>query len=187
MTGLEMLYTRAKVAERNGNRDLANQLSNIAAEIEQDFHKAKSGFAWRNLSEYMNDLLDGKYRDYGEPGIYRRSDGMETFQEWLDKWYIPRPVDADGEPIRFDKLYDNNCGAIYCIHVSKTNDGYSYAVENCEQHYFPASVLHEQVPDSIEKLRSEMLNLIYASAEEAGSLVDGWLARAEKLFGGDAE
>lgn len=194
MTGLEKLYTRAKIAENNGNQNLANQLSSIADEINRDFLKVHNGVAWRNLAEFMNDILDGKYNDIADPGIYRRCNDTDSFQEWLDKWYIPRPLDADGEPIRFGDLFEYEiCGKTKKLPVT----GFRIYSDGREQLYIETGPGCAYIPrvedakrastDSIEKLRGEMLNLTYASAEEAESLVDEWLARAEKLFGGDVE
>lgn len=206
MSGLDKLIAIAEEIRTNGYGPspcrvlLASRIEGVASEIEQDIFRAtvgevnaKIGCAWRNLAEYMNGLLDGKYEECDGPGIYRRCE-RETFQEWLDKWYIPKPLDADGEPIRFGDLFEYKGegkpeklpvtgfefyedGSIYLYFKTAPNCAWTPRVEDARR----------ANTDSIEKLRGEMINLTYASAEEAESLVDEWLARAERLFGGDAE
>lgn len=198
MTGLEKLYTRAKIAENNGNQNLANQLSSIADEINRDFLKVHNGVAWRNLAEYMNGLLDGKYGDCDTQGIYRRCDGMETFQEWLDRWYIPRPVDADGELFDFNKIYDNGCGAIDRIYISERSIGdgktaVRYNIVSHDEIRYEPNDLRAEEQDSIEKLREDLCCHIHGCGdyEDCDACKDcevtEFLARAEKLFGGDSE
>lgn len=209
MTGLDKLLEIAEEVRTNGYGPLlhrvllAQRIEEVASEIEQDIFRAKVGevdakigCAWRNLAKYMNDLLDGKYRDYGEPGIYRRSEGMDSFQEWLDKWYIPKPIGGDGNPISFDKLYDCGCGAIENINVFRCNGEYRYVVTSHDNiSFFDMEDLHEQVPDSIEKLREDLCSRVhgcsiddfYESRDCKECEVTEFLARAEKLFGGDAQ
>lgn len=127
--------------------------------------------------------------------LYKPADeNIQSITEWLDKWYIPKPLDADGEPIRFGDLFEYKGegkpeklpvtgfefyedGSIYLYFKTAPNCAWTPRVEDARR----------ANTDSIEKLRGEMINLTYASAEEAESLVDEWLARAERLFGGDAE
>lgn len=207
MSGLDKLIAIAEEIRTNGYGPspcrvlLASRIEGVASEIEQDIFRAtvgevnaKIGCAWRNLAEYMNGLLDGKYEECDGPGIYRRCE-RETFQEWLDKWYIPKPLDADREPISFDKLYDKGCGAIDFIHIYSNSGKYGYSVESHDGYVFSPEQLKGQEPDSIEKLRKDICCAVggcvigfYRDCDACKDCdVTEYLARAEKLFGGDAE
>lgn len=192
MSGLDKLFSVAHKQRHGEGVSESDDLYEIAHEIYKESH----GCAWGRLSRSMNDLLDGKYRDYGKPGIYRRSDGEESFQEWLDKWYIPKPIGGDGNPISFDNLYDCGCGAIENINVFRCNGEYRYVVTSHDNiSFFDMEDLHEQVPDSIEKLRKDICCAIggcvigfYRDCDACKDCdVTEFVARAEKLFGGDAE
>lgn len=200
MSGLDLLYTRAEIAERNGNRDLAEQLGYIANKINHDFIEVRHGVAWDKLSQYMNDVLDGIHGTIADPGIYRRCNDTDSFQEWLDRWYIPRPVDADGELFDFNKIYDNGCGAIDRIYISERSIGGGktsviYNIVSHDEIRYAPNDLRAEEPDSIEKLRRDICNAWNGSicsqngyeCTDKDCEVNEWLARAEKLFGGDVE
>lgn len=160
-------------------------INEIADEIEDELNELRCKVEhvdWRLVaSEILNKPAD---------------ENIQSITEWLDKWYIPKPIGGDGNPISFDKLYDCGCGAIENINVFRCNGKYEYVVTSHDNiSFFDVKDLHEQVPDSIEKLREDLCCHIHGCAIGAYEDCDAckdcevteWLARAEKLFGGDAE
>lgn len=153
------------------------KLEHIADEIERDLKCKYLGSAWCKLGSFINDILDGRF-SHESSDILRRYEGG-TFTEWLNRWYLPRPV-IDGEPVQFGERLVNNIGqetVATSMFFYSDSDKSSICVNGRYVNEW------ERIePDSIEKLRSEMLNLIYASAEEVETIVNDWLSRAEKLF-----
>lgn len=192
MSGLDKLIA---IADKQRHGEGVSEYDDLY-EIADEIFKESLGCAWRKLAKYMNDTLDGKYKDCNDPGIYRRCDGTEPFQKWLDRWYIPRPLDADGEPIRFGDLFEYrgkgkleklpvtgfrfySDGSIYLYFETSPNCAYTPIAEKARR----AST------DSIEKLREDMKSKFdgFYTESEYESAVDEWLARAEKLFKEDSE
>lgn len=165
-------------------------INDIADEIENEINELRCKVEhvdWRLVaSEILNKPAD---------------ENIQSITEWLEKWYIPRPVDADGELFDFNKIYDNGCGAIGRIYLSEfpIEDGKTLVIYNIVSHdevrYAP-NTLRAEEPDSIEKLRKDICCAVggcvigfYRDFEAACKDCDvtEFVARAEKLFKEDAE
>lgn len=161
----------------------------IADEIEDELNELRCKVEhvdWRLIaSEILNKPADGN---------------IQSIIEWLDKWYIPRPVDVDGELFDFNKVYDNGCGAIGRIKITEypIGDGkraVSYDIVSHDEIRYAPNTLKAEEQDSIEKLRRDICNAWNGSicslndyeCDDEDCEVNEWLARVEKLFGGDGE
>ena len=177
MSGLERLRKLA------GNYSYAintyNVLTDIADEIERDFKVATKGFNYY-------DTLFNKAKLLGKPF---REDEPIDIDNWLDRWYLPRPV-IDGEPVQFgDEFEATKDGKLTSLPVSgfyifndRPNQLFIETSKNCA--YTPYVENAKRVkPDSIENLRDEIYDVVsdvYAIGTH--EIVDEWLKRAEKLF-----
>lgn len=187
MSGLERLrkFIEANPALLSYER---NEIRSIADEIERDMKKS---IAWKRLGEYVNGIIDGKYT-YEDSSIYRRYSG-EPFGEWLDRWYLPRPV-IDGEPVQFGDMFEVMIGdnlksrpvSGFYIFNDRPNQLFIETSKYCE--YTPYVEDAKRVkPDSIEKLKTDMLYVLEDDSNIIDEIVDEWLSRAEKLFKGGYE
>lgn len=176
MNGLNKLRNYIEVAwpalKDHGGSTLPKWLNEIADEIESDMKENSFYASFERFAKSIDKPIE-------ESPIF-------NIRKWLDYWYLPRPV-IDGEPVQFgdELIIEVRPIELKERHIFEAksirfcNDGNAYIngfeQEQCER----------VQPDSIEDLKSEMIDIAYSGtdyAEEAETIVDEWLKRAKKLF-----
>lgn len=182
MSGLEKLRELIQdnwpLPEWRGKSEFADELREIADEIERDMKDAKEFGNYYDALITQAKLLGKPFKD----------DEPLDLREWIDKWYLPRPV-IDGEPVQFgDEIECKWTGNTIPMPVT----GF-YIFENKPDRLYMEHEFFSHTPcvkdakrvqhDSIEKLREDMNDVVsevYAITNY--EIIDDWLKRAEKLF-----
>lgn len=176
MNGLNRLRNYIKVAwpalKDHGGSTLPELLNEIADEIESDMKENSFYASFERFAKSIGKPIE-------ESPIF-------NIRKWLDYWYLPRPV-VDGEPVQFGDRLKNKPLDVVNISTSefKVNEIQFTDFGSVFVNGFVQSSLKRIKPDSIEKLKGEMVSITYTGAygkEEAEELVNEWLSRAEKLF-----
>lgn len=166
MNGLERLRNFIKVIlpalKDHGGSTVPEWLNNIADEIEHDM---KENSFYASFERFAKSI--------GKP---IEESPILNLREWLDRWYLPRPV-VDGEPVQFGDKLKKDENEFEAFVMSFNSVGYAYV------NRVKASDLERVNPDSIEKLREDMNDVVsevYAITNY--EIIDDWLKRAEQLF-----
>lgn len=176
MSGLErlreLIQKQWPLPEWRDKSKFANELREIADEIESEMEENSFYASFERFAKSIGKPIE--------------ESPILNIRKWLDYWYLPRPV-IDGEPVQFGDRLKNKPLDVVNISTSKFKvdeiqftDFGSVFVNG-----FVQSSLKRVKPDSIEKLKREMVSITYTGAygkEEAEELVNEWLSRAEKLF-----
>lgn len=80
-------------AAEGDERLFRDVLDEIADEIEQDMHELSP-----EIGKLMAEITG---KPYG---------GCKSFTGWLDRWYLPRPLFEDGQPVQFGDEFVNTGG-----------------------------------------------------------------------------
>lgn len=158
-----------------------DKIRSIADEIEDELNELRCKVECVDWRLVASELLN-------KPA----SDECQSITQWLDQWYLPRPVDADGELFDFNKVYNNGCGAIgrivateFSIGCGKTSVIYDI-VSHDESAYSP-NALRAEKPDSIDNLRKDIIEFMSKHSDIdtyhiVNTTATEWLFRAKKLF-----
>lgn len=96
----------------------------------------------------------------------------ESISQWLDRWYLPRPLFEDGEPAQMDDAYKMGSGGAHIEGFMILADGSGYRpVMSFACSMFAIDDRLERLvePDSFEKLRAdanEALDVLERSGNE---------------------
>lgn len=149
------------------------ELMEIADEIERDFKEATNGFNYY-------DTLFNKAKLLGKPF---REDEPIDIDNWLDRWYLPRPV-IGGEPVQFgdELVYLKDSSYLRIESISMHENGYCYL------NGYKMSRLSREL-DSIDNLRKDIVEFMGEHSDIdthhiANTIATEWLSRADNLFGG---